>query len=165
MINRFLISLCSLLAIVFAQVPCVAIAQDASSLQIVGSTSEAAPIQLSLEDLDELAQISFATSTIWTDEVATFSGVSLKELLEKLNISGPAIELIALNEYSITIPTGELDTPLPIIATRMNGQQMSIRDKGPFWLVYDYDSDAKFQNETIYSRSIWQLNRIKVVEQ
>lgn len=165
MINRFLIAICSLLSIVFAQIPCVAIAQDITSLGITGSEAEIAPVALTLQDLDELDQITFTTSTIWTDAEVTFSGVSLKALLEGLNIAGPAIELIALNDYSITIPMDELDTPLPIIATRMDGEQMSVRDKGPFWLVYDYDSDEKFQNETIYSRSIWQLNRIKIVEQ
>lgn len=164
MLNRFLIPFFSLLAFVIVQAPGAAIAQDATSLQIESSLGEPSPIRLTLEDLDKLEQIEFSTSTIWTDGVVTFSGVSLNELLKSLETSGQAIELVALNEYSISIPSGELGDQYPIVATRMNGEQMSVRDKGPFWLVYNYDSDPRFQNETIYSRSIWQLNRIKVVE-
>lgn len=164
MLNRHLISVLSLLAFVVAQVPCVAIAQDATSLQVESSPNSTSTIGLTLEDLDKLQQTEFTTSTIWTDGQVKFSGVSLNELLKTLKISGQTIELIALNDYSISIPMSELGSPLPIVATRMNDKRMSVRDKGPFWLVYDYDSDASFQNETIYSRSIWQLNRIKLVE-
>ena len=164
MLNRFLISVFSLSAIVFAQIPSVAIAQNALSLQIERSANSSSAINLTLEDLDKLRQTEFTTSTIWTDEPVKFSGVSLYELLKSLEISGKTIELIALNEYSISIPMSELDNPLPIVATRMDDEQMSVRDKGPFWLVYNYDSDPSFQNETIYSRSIWQLNRINLVE-
>jgi hypothetical protein len=39
---------------------------------------------------------------------------------------------------------------------------MSVRDKGPLWLVYPYDSAAKYQSEVVFSRSIWQLNRLEI---
>jgi hypothetical protein len=50
-----------------------------------------------------------------------------------------------------------------MIAFRMNGAPMSVRDKGPLWIVYPYDSDPRFQTEIIYSRSIWQLDRLEVL--
>jgi len=164
MLNRFLVPFFSLFVFLVAQAPGAAIAQDATSLQIENSLGDTNPIRLKLSDLDAMEQIEFSTSTIWTDDVVMFSGVSLNELLKALNTTGQTVELIALNEYSISIPNGELGDQYPIVATRMNGEKMSVRDKGPFWLVYNYDSDPRFQNETIYSRSIWQLNRIKVVE-
>jgi len=39
---------------------------------------------------------------------------------------------------------------------------MSAREKGPVWLVYNYDSDPAFRTETVYSRSVWQLDRITI---
>jgi hypothetical protein len=41
---------------------------------------------------------------------------------------------------------------------------MSVRDKGPLWLIYPYDSKAEYQSETIYSRSIWQLVKIDLTK-
>jgi hypothetical protein len=43
----------------------------------------------------------------------------------------------------------------------MNGAPLSRREKGPYWLVYPYDSDPIFQSETVYTRSIWQLVSIE----
>jgi hypothetical protein len=39
---------------------------------------------------------------------------------------------------------------------------MSLREKGPLWIIYPFDSSPEYQTELIYSRSIWQLNRIEV---
>ncbi len=139
-----------------------ATAQDGVNLEVSGAID---PADLSLDDLDMMEQITFETSTIWTDGVTTFSGVSLKGLLDAGNATGNVVELIALNDYAIKIPVDELNEDAPIIATRMNGEPMSIRDKGPYWVVFPYDSDAQYQSEIVYSRSIWQLNRLVVTEE
>ncbi|RYH00603.1 oxidoreductase, partial [Salipiger sp. IMCC34102] len=39
---------------------------------------------------------------------------------------------------------------------------MQVRDKGPLWIVYPYDDTPEYRSEVIYSRSIWQLDRIEV---
>ena len=54
------------------------------------------------------------------------------------------------------------DLLLALLAFERNGKPMSVREKGPLWIVYPYDSDAKFQSEVYYSRSIWQLDRLAV---
>ena len=40
---------------------------------------------------------------------------------------------------------------------------MSVREKGPIWVIYPYDHDADYRTDTIFSRSIWQLDRIDVL--
>ncbi len=50
----------------------------------------------------------------------------------------------------------------PIIAYLQNGNPMSVRDKGPLWVIYPYDDNPDYQSEVTYSRSIWQLDRITV---
>jgi hypothetical protein len=45
----------------------------------------------------------------------------------------------------------------------MDDRPMSVREKGPLWVIYPFDDVPEYQNETIYSRSIWQLDRIEVV--
>ncbi|MGR3607464.1 MAG: oxidoreductase, partial [Sulfitobacter sp.] len=42
------------------------------------------------------------------------------------------------------------------------GSLMSRRGKGPLWIVYPYDNNPSYKTETIYSRSIWQMDRIAV---
>ncbi|MEL6451966.1 MAG: molybdopterin-dependent oxidoreductase [Pseudomonadota bacterium] len=119
---------------------------------------------VSLDALDEMEQVSFTTSTIWTDGPVTFSGVPLKVLLAAHAAQGTAVEMVALNDYAVTMPLDALEDDAPIVATRMNGAPMSVRDKGPYWVVFPYDKDPKYRTETTYALSIWQLNRLKVVD-
>lgn len=120
--------------------------------------------QFDLDMLMATGREEFETTTIWTDGAVTFTGVPLSALLDRLDITSGILEASALNEYFIEIPVEEVDEKAPIIAHHMNGALMSRRDKGPLWLVYPYDSDAKYRSEIVYARSVWQLDRIDVVQ-
>lgn len=115
-----------------------------------------------LEDLQALPSMDFVTSTIWTEGPQVFEGVLLKELLDKLNVTEGEIEATAINDYSVTLPVSDATADGPIVAYLTNGSLMSRRGKGPLWIVYPYDSNPMYKTETIYSRSIWQLDRIAV---
>ena len=114
--------------------------------------------------LEAMPEVQFTTSTIWTETSVEFTGVSLQHVLEHAGFKGANIEAVALNDYKVEIPAAEIEDGAPIIAYRMDGKEMSARDKGPLWIVYPYDEDAKFRSEVVYSRSIWQLDRIVAVE-
>lgn len=130
-------------------------------LKVVQPSQEA--LMLSMAALQALEQESFATSTIWTDGVHEFRGVCLKELLKHLNVSANEVIATAINDYAIRLPVPAEDEIGPILALEMDGAPMSRRGKGPVWLVYPYDSHAKFRTQTIYARSVWQLNTIEIV--
>ncbi|MAU53080.1 MAG: oxidoreductase [Roseovarius sp.] len=110
--------------------------------------------------LAALPQTEYVTRTIWTSGPQRFRGVALATLLGHLGIDAAEIELEAANAYRVSLPVAEIGADYPIVAISRNGREMSLRDKGPFWLVYDYDADAAFRTRLIYSRSIWQLVRI-----
>ncbi|MEC7762629.1 MAG: molybdopterin-dependent oxidoreductase [Pseudomonadota bacterium] len=112
--------------------------------------------------LRALGETSFETTTIWTEGVQTFTGVSLKDLLDELGVEAGTLEARALNDYAVEIPVSDAVEGGPIVAYARNGKSMSIRDKGPLWIVYPFDSNDAYASETIYSRSIWQLDRIDV---
>ena len=152
----------SLVATLMSTAPILA--QDTLALEVTAQDTQTAPTVLSLDELDTFEQVSFKTTTIWTDGEVVFSGVPLKALLEQLEAEGETVQLIALNDYTVSMPMSELEDYAPIVATRMNGQPMKVRDKGPFWVVYPFDLDEKYRTETVFSRSIWQLNRLKVMK-
>jgi hypothetical protein len=117
-----------------------------------------------MEELKQLPVSSFSTSTIWTEGVNEFTGVSLDDLLESVDMSGHAINAVALNDYAVEIPAEDTSNPDPIVAYSMNGKNMSVRDKGPLWIIYPYDTKVEYQSETTYSRSIWQLRKIEILD-
>lgn len=117
-----------------------------------------------LAELQALGPVEVTTTTIWTDGPQHFTGVALDVLLADAGIDDGDIVATAINDYAIEMPVAEAardaDGLGPVIAYHLNGQPMSLRDKGPLWLVYPYDAKPAFRSEVVYSRSIWQLDRI-----
>ncbi|WP_161805992.1 oxidoreductase [Gemmobacter sp. LW-1] len=113
--------------------------------------------------LEALPQVSFTTRTIWTEEPTTFTGPPLKAVLEQSGIAGGDVQLLALNDYAIDLKWTEIEEKAPIIATRINGAEFTVRDNGPLWVMYPFDSDIRYQDEIIYASSVWQLIAISAV--
>ena len=128
----------------------------------VASTNVAETARFDMDMLHAMPRQSFTTTTIWTEGAQQFEGVPLKALLDAVGANGETLHMVALNDYAVDIPLEALADHAPIIAYRVNGKDISVRDKGPLWIVYPYDSDPRYRSELIYSRSIWQLDRIEV---
>jgi hypothetical protein len=121
-------------------------------------------MQFDLQMLQALDDTSFSTSSIWTDGVHHYTGVSVQRLAAYLGIAEDALlKCAAINDYVIDVPMSDAVAGGPIIAYAMDGAPMSVRDKGPLWLLYPFDADPHYQSEVIYTRSIWQLDRIEVI--
>lgn len=130
----------------------------------IGTQNADTTIQLDLAMLEALEKSTIKTATIWTEGVQEFEGVSLKALVDAFGISGTTLLATAINDYVVEIPLTDAVEGGALVAYRLNGDTMSIREKGPLWIVYPYDADAKYRTEVIYSRSIWQLDRIQAVD-
>lgn len=128
----------------------------------IGNTNQGDTAVFDLEMLQSLEAHQFQTATIWTEGQQTFTGVPLATLLKALAAEGSTLKVSAINDYSIAIPILDAVEGGPLIAYLHNGKAMTVRDKGPLWIVYPYDSSPLYRQELIYSRSVWQLNHIEV---
>lgn len=120
------------------------------------------PFVFNLSLLDALPQHQFSTSTIWTEGISEFSGVLLRDIVGLTGFAGNTVTAWAINDYMAEFSVGSLSYNTALIATRHNNAIMHPRDKGPLWIVFPYSDGPDFQTETIYSQSVWQLNRINV---
>lgn len=118
--------------------------------------------QYTIADLRALDPVTFETETIWTTGPQQFTGVPLAVLMERMGVSGGQLVAHAVNNYSVEIPVSDAVEGGPIVAFERNGAEMSLRNKGPLWVVYPYDSNPDYRTEEVYSRSIWQLDRIVI---
>ncbi len=118
-------------------------------------------VTFTMEQLRQYPEIVIETTTPWTDGEQRFVGIALQAVLGDL-ASSDIISLQAVNDYVVSIPASDVDIEFPVVAYKRNGEAMSIRDKGPLWLIYPFDSKPEFRTETIFSRSIWQLVEITV---
>lgn len=114
-----------------------------------------------LDMLDRLPQAGFSTRTPWMDGPQRFTGVAGAGLLEALGAGGVEVVASAINDYRVTIPVEDFRQSGLIIATRLNGETMPVREKGPLWVIYPFDAEARLRTEVFFGRSIWQLRRLE----
>lgn len=118
--------------------------------------------QFDIAMLEKLVGRSGTMETPWTKGKITFSGPLLKSILEAAGAEGTKLRVKALNDYAAEIPINDATEIDTMLATRMNGETMSIRDKGPLFLIYPFDIDSSLYNEKYFSRSVWQIKEIEV---
>lgn len=102
------------------------------------------------------------TTTSWTDGVSVFEGPLLCDLLDLVGASGSVVSARALNDYTADIPVEDCRRYPVVLALRQDGRDLSVRDKGPIWIVYPRDQYAQLRNGVINSRWVWQLVRLEV---
>ena len=112
--------------------------------------------------LEKLPQRSFATRTPWYPAPRTFTGPLLRDVLAAAGASGTQLRLIALNDFKVGMPVSDTKKFDVIVACLLDGQPMAVREKGPLFVIYPYDSSAELQSELYFGRSAWQLRTIEV---
>lgn len=112
------------------------------------------------DDLVDLPQIEIDTSTAWTDGLTKFKGPALSVILEIANLKATDVKFSALNDYHATMPIEVVQSTFPIIAWEQDGERLSVRDKGPFWIIFPYDQLDESISEQVSGWSVWQLDTI-----
>lgn len=138
---------------------------DSALLTVAGAISQPNHQQLALWDSAMLAGLpehEIRTHTPWYDDAKTFRGPRLKDLLARVGASGKLLTITALNDYSVQVPIGDAEQYGVILARSIDGQPLSVRDKGPLFLIYPFDQHPELRNKVYYGRSIWQISTIKV---
>lgn len=112
--------------------------------------------------LEGLPQVILTTTTSWTDGAVTFEGPLVRDVLALVEADGERVTATALNDYAVEIPAVDFYDYDVILALLMDGQPMSVRDKGPIWIVYPRDLYAELQTVEYNARWIWQLRSLDV---
>jgi hypothetical protein len=114
--------------------------------------------------LDALPQRETVTSTPWHDGRHSFSGPTLSALMDAVGATGGSLHLVALNDYATDMPMEDVRTIPVILATRIDGEEISVRDKGPLFVIYPFDEQPELFNEVYFNRSVWQVAAIEIAE-
>ncbi|MDR5884709.1 molybdopterin-dependent oxidoreductase [Vreelandella janggokensis] len=112
--------------------------------------------------LEALAQHETASRTPWYDGVVRFSGPLGRAVLDAAGANGEHLRVSALNDYAATIPVSDFEAYDVILAMQANGKTLRIRDHGPLFVIYPFDTHPELLNEEILVRSVWQVNRIEI---
>lgn len=113
--------------------------------------------------LQAMPSVKIRTTTPWTDGVVEFEGVPIKDLFEAVGATGRLIKAAALNDYIADVDVETVMSSGAILAYRVNGADMSVRDKGPLWIMFPFDDKPQYKAEIVYSQSVWQLRKMTIL--
>lgn len=160
----------TLAALLLASLSAPALALDAPKGQAIltvegkiGVKNAGAQATFDMAMLEALPQHSFTTRTPWYDKPVTFTGPRLSDLLAAVKADGSTIEATAINDYKVRIPVSDAQQHPVIVARLLDGKPMRVRDKGPLFVVYPFDSSPALRTSVYYERSIWQLKAISIL--
>jgi hypothetical protein len=112
--------------------------------------------------IEALPQHSFTTRTPWFEKPVKFTGPLLSDVLAAVQASGSTVSAVAINDYKISIPVADTRKYPVIVARLIDDQPMPVREKGPLFVVYPFDSASELRTSTFYERSIWQLKALDI---
>lgn len=120
-------------------------------------------IALSSEDIDALPQFTLITENEFVDGPTEFSGPLARDVMALLkNDAAETAKMTAANDYQIEIPRSDFENYDVVFATSMNGRRLSLRDKGPIWVIYPMSQHAELRDAIYNDRLIWQLVRVEL---
>ncbi len=121
------------------------------------------PVTLDLAQLDAMPQVECTVNDREAEgRDATFRGVLVADVLSGIGAQPQTtLHTAALNDYAVDLPVSDIDGLPVLLATRLDGQPMSVAHYGPFRVIYPttgYNLDP-----TVYDpRRIWQLSTVDV---
>lgn len=126
------------------------------------SHSGAASHSFDRHALTALPQREIVTTSDWTEGPARFRGPLLRAVLAAADAAGETITARALNDYAVTIPMADARDYDVILAMTQDDAPLSVRTKGPLWIIYPRDDHAELDSVAYNARWIWQLVALHV---
>ena len=128
----------------------------------ITNTNNGDKAEFDLDMLHALGTRAMSVTTSWTDGTQEFRGVLMSDLMAAVGAKGKTVEAVALNDYTYKIEIEDFSLYSVILATKLNGKILKIRDKGPLWIIYPLDTFSEEQKGLIERRMVWQLRQLIV---
>jgi hypothetical protein len=128
----------------------------------IASANSGDRARFDLPMLEKLGITRLETSTAWTEGTPVFDGVLLSDLLKAVGAKGDTLTAVALNDYKVDVPISDFTKFPVILAYKMNGEILKVRDKGPLWIIYPQDQYAELKTKQTQNKWVWQVKEIQI---
>ena len=131
------------------------------SAPVILSVTGPQAADFTLAQLQALPQKTVSTTTPWTEGSHTYTGVLLRDFLDKQGLQKAAkLNAKALNDYVTTITVADAYKYDVLLALTQDGKLLSRRNKGPVWVIYPLSQYPELDKPSYHSAMIWQLRSI-----
>ena len=140
--------------------PAGSAAAGGPALQLVGAEDQT--LELSLEQLEAMPQVTVATENEFSDGVVNYRGPMVRDVLALVGLEQlDEVRFTAANDYFVDIPTEDFTNYDAILAMEADGEKLGRREKGPLWLMYPISDHSELRDPVYLRRLIWQVVRIE----
>lgn len=119
-------------------------------------------INYDLAAIEALGSTTLDTHTSWTDGPQRFTGIRASVLLAALGIRGATVRSLTLNNYETSMSVKDLTDYPVIIAYKRNGEYLSIRNKGPLWIIFPVKDFPELDGLETDQKMAWNLRHLIV---
>ena len=105
--------------------------------------------------------------TRWLEDVWHESALQRHKLMpaqagKRSNLVPQKVTVVALNDYKVDVPMADFHNFPVILAYRMDGEALRIKDKGPLWIIYPQDEFPELKNKQTQNKWVWQVKEIQI---
>jgi hypothetical protein len=121
-------------------------------------------LQFDMPTLEKLGIVEYAVHDPWLKSEVTYTGVLMSELSKFVGATDSAtkVHIVALDDYQIDIPFTEIKKWPILLATRVNGEYMSIENSGPTRIIFPYHAYPEIDPVKYDDLWIWNIKSMEV---
>jgi len=123
-----------------------------------------APLRFDIVGLESLGTVRYTSKNKWNSKPISYEGVLGSVFLAAVGLPQGAtrLKLRALNDYVAYVPIEDFFRWPVMLALKLDGAYMSVRNKGPIWVVYPNHIDPELGSAAFQGKWIWQLAEITI---
>ncbi len=118
-------------------------------------------VALTRAQFEALPQTEVKTHTPWTEGHHTYRGVLLRDLVRIYGLKSLEVKAVAINDYWASVPLEDGQRYPVLLAEKQDGKVLTLRNKGPLWIIYPLSEYPELNKEVYHSRMVWQLTALE----
>jgi len=130
----------------------------------IGIKNSGDTLQLDMPTLEKFGVVEYAINDPWLKQKVTYQGVLMSEFL-KIIQAEPGVEtvhFVALDNYEVDLAVQEINKWPILLATRANGQYMSMSENGPTRIIFPFDQFPEIDPKIYRDLMIWNIASMEV---
>jgi hypothetical protein len=119
---------------------------------------------LDLPTIEKLGTVRYAVTDPFENKKITYTGVLMSDLLNAIGAAPNAttIHMVALDDFIAEIKVADLKRWPVLLATRADGELMSVEKGGPTRIIFPYDTHPDIDRVSYRDLWIWNIKTMEL---
>lgn len=127
--------------------------------------ADGSTVDVTDEDFEAVGITEITTRLVGETETRSHvRGPRFDAILSHFGVQGDMVRVSGVDKYAADLPVDELKRYPVLLAYEINGKRLTLRSKGPVWVVYPFDDHPEIEDQLREARSVWQVGEIEALQ-